>query len=511
MTDPVFEPDSAEAAALAQAGMREILEWLDTPPSLEPADELSPLRAHLLSLREIQASTHQRAEALDRLYARGVSVAARLLPALADVALPVPRKIRQMVRSLQDMLRMLADDMPRTLGDFDEHLTRGLHRPKELTLWRTLHALAQHLLISDLIASPSGAGIWQQLHQTYAIARGLDLAERTPEGEQSSLRQIYFSALLLGCAQPASFSSREISFVADYLKRFADCAEPLSEAPADSAGTFWTAPFRDAPPFACARKTATPDASVFYFSCDRLADLLKKQLAALNAGSTAQQVGLPAFADTTTGHGVLRRLANYWGQPGKRRFQRRRQNYRAVLCAGLESLWQRYRDDDTNASDVSSWMITNESPDGYAIMHVIGKTGKLVVGDITAIRTESGKDWQICLVRWALSENPEHLELGLQILSPRAIPAILALQTDAGGVSRNMRLPALILPETPPLRLAPTLVVPAGALRAPYGRLILIIEQGNIEIREVNVTRLEEQTASVEVFSIQPDGRPAPA
>ena len=507
MTDPVFEHDEAQAAALAQAGMHAIFGWLDTPPSTQPADELSPLRTHLMALRDTHATPHQRVGALDQLYSRSMSIAGKLLPTLTDQALPVPRKTRQMVRALQDLLQILAEDMLKTLDDIDEHVIRGLRRPKDLVLWRALHSLALHLLISDLIAAPSGAGVWQRLHEAYAIARRLDLIDRTPEGEQSSLQEVYFSALLLGCAQPASFTSREIDFVADYLQRFSSCVEPLSNAASESAGTFWVAPLRDAPAFACSRKTVASEVNVFYFSCDRLAELLVKQLTALNAGSTAQQIGLPSFAGSTVGRGVLRRLANYWGQPGKRRFQRRRQNYRAVLCAGLDSLWQLFQHDQTAAQDVSSWMITNESPDGYAIMHVSGKTGKLVVGDITAMRTESGKDWQICLVRWALSENPEHLELGLQILSPRAIPAILALPEKTGESSGDQRLPVLILPELPPLRLTQTLVVPSGTPYDPQQKLILIVEQGNLEVREVRTTQLDEQTACVEVFSIQADSR----
>ena len=508
MTDHVFEPDSAEASALAQAGMRAVFQWLDTPPALQPADELAPLRTHLAALRDTPATAHQRASALDRIYARSTSVVTRLLPALTDVSLPVPRKTRQMIRSLQDLLQMLAEDMFQTLDDFDEHLIRGLRRPKELTLWRTLRALVQHLLISDLAASPSGNGVWQQLHQVYATARHLGLTDSTPEGEQNSLQAIYFSALLLGCAQPASFTSREINFVADYLERFATFATPLNEEnPADES-VFWVDPQRDAPAFACSRKTAAPDTPVFYFSCARIATLLAEQLTALDAGSTAQQTGLPDYADTTAGHGVLRRLASYWGHPGKRRFQRRRQNYRAVLCAGLESLWQLFQDDDTAASDVSNWMITNESPDGYAIMHVSGKTGKLAVGDIAAIRTESGKDWQICLVRWALSENPEHLELGLQILAPRAVPAILALPADTIGSDNNRRLPVLILPEIPLLRSTQTLVVASGELHDQNNKLFLIVEQENVEVREIRTTHLDEQTGRVEVFSIQADERP---
>jgi hypothetical protein len=506
MIDPIYEPDDAEAAALAQAGMNAICEWLDAPPPLQASDELSPLRTHLAALRDIPATAHQRAAALEQLYTRSMRVVDSLLPSLADVALPVPRKTRHVVRSLQDLLQTLAKDLITSLGQLDEHLIRGLRQAQDLTLWRSLQALAHHLLISDLVASPASPGIWAQLHGTFSIANRLQIADHTPEGTHASLAQIYQAALLLGCAQPASFTSREIGFVADYLKYFANHAEIRLEGPQESPGTFWIHSRHDTPPYACSRKTAPLDPEVIFFSCDQLSSLLEKQLDALSAGSTTQQIDLPDFAGTPAGQGVLRRLANYWGHPGKRRFPRRRQNYRAALCSGLDSLWHLFQDEDAAAADVSSWMITNESPDGYAIMHVSGKTGKLRVGDITAIRTESGNDWQICLVRWALSENPEHLELGLQILAARAVPAILALPSGNRNSenSRGRLLPVLILPEVPMLRPTETLIAPSGKLADHHDKFTLVIDQENIEVREVRATRLDEQTDSVVVFSIQP-------
>lgn len=503
MIDPIFEPDDAEAAALAQAGIRAIFDWLETPQSGQPVDQLSPLRTHLTALREMPATAPQRADALIQLYLRSISAVDQITPTLENIALPIPRKTRHIVRSMQDLLQTLAQDMLSSLEKFDERLIRGLRTAPDLTLWRSLHALARHLLISDLVASPPAPGVWQQLHRAFATASLAGLAENRPEGARSSLREVYHAALLLGCAQPASFTSREIAFVADYLTEFANRAEALPAAEAGRPGAFWIHSQHDTPAFACARKTPPTDPDIHCFSCDKLAVLLGSQVDALASGSTAQQLNLPAFADTPAGLGVLRRLASYWGHPGKRRFPRRRQNYRAVMCSGLDSLWQLFQDDHTPATDVSSWMITNESPDGYTVMHVSGKTAKLRVGDITAIRTESGNDWQICLVRWALSENPEHLELGLQILAARAVPAILALPTKAAGSEGNGLLPVLILPQIPLLRDSQMLIVPSGGIVDQQKKLVLIVDQENIEVREMKATQLDEQTSSVEVD--QPD------
>ena len=498
MVDSLSATDSLEATAFSQSSMRAILAWMGTPPPLNALDDLPALHTHLAALRASQLTPQQRATVLDRLYTRSMAVVATLLPSLTDVPLPIPRKTRLLIRSLQDLLRTLSEDSQATLDATDGHL----HQGQDLALWRSLYALAQHLLISNLAASPAGVGIWQQLHQTCEIARRMDLVGDIPKGTSCTLNSIYYSTILLGCAQPASFTSREVHFVATYLEHFSDHIDSSDIAAAKTPATFWIDPAHDAPAVACARKSPPPETPVLYFSCDRLAALLKQQIAALETGSTPEQLNLPEFAGTPAGRGVLRRLVTYWGEPGKRRFPRRRQNYRAALCAGLDSLWRLFQEDDEANVDTSNWMITNESPDGYAVMHVSGKTGAMSVGDVTAIRTESGENWQICIVRWAQSENQEHLELGLQILATSAVPAFLALPAEA---SDRGRLSVLILPRVPPLRLTEMLVVPSGCMENQPKSFVLVVEKDHLELREMRSTGLDEQNSQIEVFSIERD------
>ena len=421
MTDILVDSGSSEADTLSQANMRTLCAWLDAPPLPNASDELTPLLGHLEFLRTSQESPQHCASALGRLYTRSISVCTALLPLLTDVDLPVT-----------------------TLGRNGNQQNSELSQEQNLTLWRCLNALSKHLLISNLAASPAVNGIWRQLHQIYETVRRQGLEGHVPEEASSSLQNIYFSAILLGCAQPASFTSSEINFIVACAENSVDLIEPTGDAATRTPATFWIDPSRDATALACSRKLPPPDTHVHYFSCDRLAPKLKNQLDLLENGASPQQINLPDFASTPGGQGVLRRLITYWCEPGKRRFPRRRQNYRAALCSGLHSVWHMFQDGDAAAVETSSWMITNESPDGYALMHVSGKTGGISVGDITAIRTESGANWQICMVRWALSENQEHLELGLQILATRAVPAHLARPSETGT---TVRLPVLILPE----------------------------------------------------------------
>ena len=502
MADSLSDADFV-ASAFAPVNLNAIFAWLDAAPSPEATDDLAALRSFLTDLRRCRATPEQRISALDRLYLRSVPVVDELIASLTKVSLPLHRHTRQLVRSLQTLLRTFAEDFQSTLARDDEAFLRAHDMPPKLIVWRSLQILGQHLLISNLSASPAGVGVWKQLHQTFDQARALKAADYSPPGAARSAKSVYYAAVLLGCAQPASFTSREVNFVAAYVSRFVDEIDPVDVVDAGAVGaaaTFWIDPERDAPAIACTRKMAPPETPVLYFSCGRLAALLKDQLAALEAGSTPQ--GLPPFAASAAGRGVMRRLGVFWGEPGKRHFPRRRQNYRAALCTGLGSLWRMFQEGETASVETSNWMITNESPDGCAIMHVSGKTGGLAVGDITAIRSETGENWQVCIVRWALSESQEHLELGLQILATRAVPAILALPVEDSG---GERISALILPEVPSLRTSEMVVVPAGALDTHPKNFILLVEQENLKVREVRSTGIDEQNSQIEVFSIEND------
>ena len=360
MTDLLLYSDRIEPNARPEADILAIFTWLDAPHQPNAEDELALILGNLASLRASRVAPQQRATALERTYTRSMSVLAILLPSLTGVALTIPisRKTRQLSRHLQDLLRTLAEDLLPASNLIGNHLTRDPPKAQDINLWKSLYLLAQHLLISHLVASPACVGIWQLMHQTYDTARRLGLTSIIPEGASSTLRNIYYSAILLDCAQPASFTSCEVDFIAAYLGRFADRIDSTNITATNTPSAFWIDPTRDAAAYACSRKTAPPDTSVHYFSCVRLAALLKTQLAALEAGSAPQQINLPEFAGKPAGRGVLRRLIAFWGEPGKRRFPRRRQNYRAVLCASLDSLWHLFQEGDTASIETSSWMLS---------------------------------------------------------------------------------------------------------------------------------------------------------
>lgn len=487
--------------------VRLIITWLAT--HRDSGDlELEELNAQLDILRQTPLPPLQHLKLLEMLFMCLDNRLQTHMHRLTGASIPLARKVRHQVNTLQEALDGLA------LG-YESLITTLPHEPSlELSrcLERAAFCLHRHLYISYLVAAPAALGIWQRLHAVFLRSQESQL-----EGDSHHPAPLatYREALLLASAQPASFSSRELTLVAEYVHAQAASLDITALPPADPGSGFWIDPGRDFPAFALSRRPPPSNYRVFYFSCKSMARQAELHLKALSSGARAKDLQLPELADTSAGKGTLRRLASFWGQPGKRRFPRRRQSHRATLCAGLDRLWQLLRTPESlEEAELSQWMITNESPDGYALMHLHGKSGRLRVGDLIGLRPDTGSTdgngtaspkperWQIGLVRWALSENPEHIEIGLQILAPEATPALLAIP---GAPNRSGHTSALILPELPPLRQSPVLVVPAGAIEDQHSKLLLLIEKHNLEIREVRAQDASEQTGQVEVFPITPD------
>lgn len=502
---------SITAVENVESEIRSIMDWLAAAHGNMRPEDVPALRRHLETLRAAQLPAARRVQLLDFLYEHSVKVVASILPELRNIPLPVSRKSRQDIRSAQDLLESLSRDyLDLLVATIEVEGAEKLRHP-EIANWRAVNCLALHLMMSHLAAAPVEVGVWRMLHDAHGSACRYQLQDIRIPRQERTLEQLYLSSILLACCQPASFSAVELEFIAEYVKICVDAVTLSTEAPSGREGLFWIDPKRDAPAQALSRRTPPPDTAVLFFACDTVARCAKDHLEALEKGYSAHQLDLPDFAETPAGHGVLRRLVARWGKPSKRRFPRRRQSYRATLCAGIDQLWRLLDSPETSQQRLSEWMILNESPEGWAMMHMSGRTDHLRVGDLVAIRPEAENGaplpaWNVCIVRWALSENPEHIELGLQVMAPTALPAVFAVASDKSDLEQGE---ALLLPRIPPLRPTEALAVPAGLLAGQPERFTIVIDgEKNLVVRELRTTGLCEQTANVEVFSVEAEKKP---
>lgn len=453
-----------------------ILAWLARQADSEPSHELEALERHLSDLAHTGISAEQQQQVLELLHLRTQSAIDALRPRLANITLPIPADARYAARIAKSVLEKLAKaQLCAADNDTDAAPTLRLH---------ALQALSSHLLISALVAAPAGVGVWQQMHNIYATA----LTSGSARNDDCAICASYFRSQLLACTQPASLAAHELTLVEAAITAIAVLPERPNGPGNGHSGLFWINPAQDLSATAVSRKSPPPGLPVWWFACDRPAAALTAIIEAIEEGQNPNLFALPAFAGTSSGLATLKRVVRCWDTPAKRRFTRRRQNIRASLLAGIDAVHYLLR---TGQGTASEWLITNESPDGCAAMHVAGPTGRIDIGDVVALQFRGEKNWQLCIARWAQSENPEHIELGLQRLAPSADATTL--------VATDLRTKGLLF-SPPGKEQHPALMIPADSLSAMPNKALLLTERHNLDVRETRPGPCLERTGSVEWY-----------
>jgi hypothetical protein len=495
----------------AEQRVEQILDWLAGPQAADPIEDLGPLRAHLVSLSDAQISGNQFHRILDLFYSRAQKITTELKPQLRDVSLPLSRSVRQIAQGLSEIHQTIAKGYQRVLADVEQRRVRNQRRNPSRIARRAMKSIAEQLEIAALVAGPLPPDFWRSAHELYREAKQGNDEEAAPSTSGPDPEQLYREVLALAAVQPESLSAREVGLAVAYVSSFASAVEIRDTPPTEAdPSLFWVDPNRDGPPLAVARRPPAAGAKgLLYFSCARLAGLASEQLKALERGASPEELHLPPDASDPAYLGLLRRLQRTWVEPAKRHFPRRRNNYRVQVCIGLDALWELLErragsQEAANDGTVTEWMVLNESPAGYALMHVAGEVHDLRNGSAVALRTSDGHGWQICIVRWMSSDNPEHIELGVQVVAPGAQPIKIAFR-NAKQQARQP-LSALLLEPLPALRQNAAVLAPTGSCRSR--RFVMVSGEEKTYISQGRMVSLDLQTACVELFQFESDPYP---
>jgi hypothetical protein len=180
---------------------------------------------------------------------------------------------------------------------------------------------------------------------------------------------------------------------------------------------------------------------------------------------------------------------------------------RVDLWVGLREIWRVLRHDapaepgDTARASyglprATQWIILNESARGFALKYMSGTLAPIDVGEVVALRSRDRGAIYVCLVRWILSNSPEHFELGLQQLGPIVVPAVYRSEES----ERIAPEPVLFFPEMPTQRHPSTIVAPVNRL-VPAQSFSLRHRRGRLSLR---AARVLEKTASIELLEVAP-------
>jgi len=492
------------------------LAWLALPPAADPLRDLVPLRNHLAAVDDMGVAPLQLLRILELVQPRVNVVNAALKPLLRETSLPVDRQLRTISQGLIDVHGGIAAAYDKVIREADCERLQSLRRNPTSLGALAIDNLAQQMEVALLISSPAPPDMWRNAQASYHWTMKATPHDSTlPEGANAVLCQ-FKTMLALAAAQPESFTPAELDFLLAYLRELATQVEFADALPASGAAEtwYWVNDGRDQPPGAIVRRPPPAGGRNVFFSCRELGRSALEHIERLGAGESPHTLGLDERAATPALRQALQRAAERWVLPPKRRMARRSSNSRVQVCTDLAALWRHQRGDarsGANAAGITAtdWMMLNESPGGLAIMHVSGNTGGIAAGAALAVQAAVDQPWGLWIVRWARSNNPEHLELGLELIATAAETVRLVRHNGGGGdLPEEATTQAFRLQPLATVQRGEALLVAPGIHQA--GTFTLVSENDDrIQLTDCTPGALLLQTSSVELFEFTRDFSPS--
>ena len=485
------------------------LRWLETEPDDEVADDLQALRVHLDALQDADRDLSAQPALIGLMNAaatRALDISARVRASLQEGGLPLPRALHVLVTQLSRVLLEIALRLEAGQpGGGEVGGLQAASQGREARVRLALVMCHEAFVVSTMSAANVPPGLWALSHR---------IADAFP-GDLS-----YASMTLMAAAQPESFTARQLTWIADFLStQLPDVA--LSGGGEPRENDWWVLVSGDAAPVSAARSVPPARGDVRYFSASPYAQVLGariRQLEAVIAGAEArgemvdvdmaeiemldaEDEALPPGLTPLEVLSLLRILRERWFSPPLRTQPRRPHHYVVQVCVGLRALWE-LGCGRAETGRVLEWQVLNESPGGYAIMNIASIEDELANGIALGLRRPGEASWTVCVVRRVRSDNPDQVELGLQVLAP----SYYAVQVAFRGTLLRGVAPALALPVMEPLRRHPAFLAPAGTYASR--RFVFLREGKHLYVAQGRALGLDMQTSSVELFQYEIDPYP---
>lgn len=491
-TVPIQTPEAAHDDALA-----DMLAWLAGPVPSDAEIELAGLRQLLKALHAHVEQAAQFQRILGLIARRALRLSDTIKPAFAQASLPLSRSNRVLSSGLSELLGELAADHERVLGP--EFSTATTDRVNAVAAQGLRLALEQ-MVLGALSGMPLPHGFWLRA-QSLAMALPQSSAQDMPSATESPGANFWKQILALATVQPETLSPTELQFLlgplGEHADRVAINAVPTARDTDQIATTgYWIDPSQDSGPRALTRfpmPAATNRPSVRHIDFSALADKITEDLERSDQGASSALT--PA----------MRRILQRWLTPATRQLHRRPNNFRTHLHSDLDCIWTMLSQFGTPANEQqpSEWLVVNESPGGFAAMHVAGSIPPLRPGMLVVLWLPLESTWGACVVRWLRSDNPEHMELGLELIGQRPQPVRLAFRSHQDMEPTR----ALMLPPVGSARPHPALITDRDACISR--RMVVIIDHGSrVQIQQGRMRDMVTQTAYLDVFCFESDPYP---
>ena len=475
-------------SATATSPLDDALAWLALPLGEDPLRDLAPLRRCLRTMVAAEIPSTHKLRIFEVLEPRVRRTHLTVLPLLLDAVLPRSRSLCDVTRAMNQIHDLSADLLVKAAAADDAIQTARQHRTIEQICRNALIQLEQQLVLALMAFGQPPQGLWLRTDTIYRLLAASADAE---------CAGIFGRMLALASAQPESFTSRELAFLREVLIQLEKLASVSQEQPQGSNLFFWCNSAHDQSPVASSRQWPTPISGLLYISFSPLLSVLAELLEQLETGTPAARLGLPREANQPDYLNVLRRAQTLWLEPPKRHFPRRRLRHEVQMCVRLGELWRVLQEEQTNAEEISKWMVINKSPDGGSIEHISGNISGLVAGSALGMRETPNGPWSICLVRWIRSGVSERVEIGIEFVAPHAQPVRII-----GGSSNEESVPGLLLPALPHIGRREALLIARGRHAQQHFNLVME-KKGKVMITTCIPGALVQHTNSIEIFEFE--------
>jgi len=490
----------------------EAAKWVQSLESVPVHEAANAVYDALIRLNRTRLFDAERLALLEA-YRPAIARVTRLLERdYGDSALPLRDRARESVNLTRELLIECACGYKILLSENSTRRSQASRQQMPLLLHRTITALAETLTLCYRTYSPTPAGMWHEMHQIYHYAAYFRLESETVETDgagPTNIGVVYKQALLLALADPYRLVPGDVSRVLKLVEKFHDRATIVPYSPDLSGpGLFLIQTDSDRPPKALGHSANAQIAPVDkLLSAAALVELLDK----VRAGAGTQ---VEAGLDTGSGD-LVDRLQKSWTSPPKRVFHRFTANSGVDICSGIRSLAHHLHRAEERAAieagdrsipvpidtarmavvktgfELSRWEIANQSAGGIALRKSSDRPASIGVGDVVGMRYQGQSMWGIGATRWLQNDEAGGMEIGIELLAPTAsVVTLTAPQLPESPVT------ALLLPELPALKKAPSLLAPSGTFAA--GREFVM--DGGSEAMTVRAERLLLNTAAFDLF-----------
>lgn len=481
------------AAPFAFEEAQQAADWLAQLPRDDARKTADQLLDQLTRMNRTRIRVTLRQDITEMMLEHARAILPQLSDSLSDGTVPLIGTTRSAAGLADELLTELCYSYKSLLMEQSRRLFGFASSGRALMpVIRAMQLLSARLVLSYRMYTSPAKTLWSELHELYQFALRRGFAQRNLGEETRTALSIYRDALLLAFADPLKLMPGDVDRIMAWCTRFGELATlGPADAPRNGQGLFLIKIQRDLPGYALSKRQH-PQAQQHDLVLNTLpaSEALLDQLSKLKEGAVPQNLDLPIAAEQPAFQDLMARLLKTWGAAPNRRHARLRTHMRVEVCVGIHGIWEFLHANTAHCK--AEWMVTNESQRGFALTYMGGELEAIRVGEVIGLRTQNSQTCHICVVRWVMSDDSQHLELGVEELAPSA-RAVSIRTIDDPQLNPE---PVLLLPEVSAISQAPAILAPLLKLDSTCE-----LNLGDLQSKlRVKATRLLERTASMQLL-----------